>query len=60
MGQGHFTFNREVISSLINPELLNTNAISADAKDRAQQLRFGLQNPMGAYANCSKGRLNVR
>jgi len=35
VGQGHITFNREVISAMINPALLDTEAISLDAKDRA-------------------------
>lgn len=35
VGQGHITFNREVISGLINPALLKTNALSEDAKNRA-------------------------
>jgi alanine transaminase len=32
VGQGHITFNREVLSCLINPLLLKTDVISHDAK----------------------------
>ena len=33
VGQGFITFNREVISSTMYPPLLETNAISEDAKE---------------------------
>jgi len=35
VGQGHMTYNREVLSALVHPGLLKTDALSADAKDRA-------------------------
>jgi glutamate--glyoxylate aminotransferase len=40
---------------LINPALLNTNAISHDAKERALKYKKLLDTPMGAYTSNSKG-----
>jgi alanine transaminase len=55
VGQGHITFNREVLSCLINPALLNTDAISSDAKERASRYKKLLDTPLGAYTSNSKG-----
>jgi alanine transaminase len=55
VGQGHITFNREVLSCLINPALISTDAISHDARERASQYRKLLDTPMGAYTSNSKG-----
>ena len=55
VGQGHITFNREVLSCLINPALITTDAISHDAKERAILYRKLLDTPMGAYTSNSKG-----
>ena len=55
MGQGHISFNREVISALLNPALLKTDALSNDAKVRAQKYMSLMETPMGAYTSNSKG-----
>ena len=55
VGQGHLTFNREVLSCLLNPELINTDAISYDARARANLYNKVLVTPMGAYTSNSKG-----
>ena len=55
VGQGHISFNREVISALINPALLKTDGLSNDAKARAQKYMSLLETPMGAYTSNSKG-----
>ena len=55
MGQGHISFNREVISALLNPTLLKTDALSNDAKVRAQKYMSLMETPMGAYTSNSKG-----
>jgi alanine transaminase len=55
VGQGHISFNREVISACLNPALLKTDALSNDAKVRAQKYMSLLETPMGAYTSNSKG-----
>jgi aspartate/methionine/tyrosine aminotransferase len=55
VGQGHLTFNREVLSCLLNPALLTTDAISHDAIKRANKYKLKLDTPMGAYTSNSKG-----
>lgn len=45
---------------MINPALLNTSAISHDAKERALSYRSHLETPMGAYTSNSKGFNYVR
>jgi len=44
-----------VLSGLINPALLNTDALSYDAKERAMKYSKLLDTPMGAYTSNSKG-----
>ena len=36
VGQGHMTFNREVLSTSLHPALLNSSDISEDAKERVR------------------------
>jgi len=38
VGQGYITFNREVLAATLYPALIETDAISADAKERAKFL----------------------
>ena len=51
LGQPTFTFDREVISASMNINLLNTNAISVDAKKRAKKFIDSVEYPhaLGAY-----------
>ena len=42
VGQGSITFNREVLAAAVYPELLKTNAISDDAKNRAGHILSNL------------------
>jgi aspartate/methionine/tyrosine aminotransferase len=55
VGQGHISFNREVISGCLNPSLLKTDALSEDSKNRALKYLSLLETPMGAYTSNSKG-----
>lgn len=45
---------------MINPSLLQTTAISEDAKERANLLLSQMTSPMGAYTNNSKGHVTIR
>lgn len=62
LGQGHLTFNREVLSCLLNPLLItqNNEGISLDARARASLYQKVLISPMGAYTPNSKGFEYVR
>jgi alanine transaminase len=60
VGQGVITYNREVLSSLIHPDILNSDAISEDAKARAKQMLGLFSTPVGAYTSNSKGHAQVR
>lgn len=55
VGQGVITFNREVLSGMIYPELCNTNALSKDAVNRILEYSDGIGAPIGAYTANSKG-----
>ncbi len=55
VGQGHISFNREVISVMLNPSLLTSDSISEDARSRAKEYMNKLETPMGAYTSNSKG-----
>jgi len=54
------TFNREVLSASLHPALLNTDAISEDAKERVRMFNSNVSSPMGAYTGNSKGFEFVR
>jgi len=60
VGQGHMTFNREVLSASLHPALLNSSTISADAKARVELFNANTNSPMGAYTGNSKGFEFVR
>jgi len=54
------TFNREVLSAALHPVLLDSEAISEDAKARVRQFRASTRSPIGAYTGNSKGFEFVR
>lgn len=54
-GQGYLTFNRQVLSALTYPELLKTDIISEDAKNRVHFYLSGQSSPVGAYTTDSRG-----
>ena len=60
VGQGFMTYNREVLSSMLYPGLLEAGTISEDAKNRVQLLQKELSSPMGAYTSNSKGHMYLR
>ena len=60
VGQGCITFNREVISGFMHEPLLETTAISEDAKRRVLEFKKGCNSPIGAYTQNSKGWTHVR
>jgi alanine transaminase len=60
VGQGHMTFNREVLSGALNPDLLKTGALSKDAEERVRLFLSQAGSPMGAYTSNSKGYEFVR
>jgi len=59
VGQGHMTFNREVLSTSLYPNLLESSLISEDAKNRVRAFRAN-SSPLGAYTGNSKGLEFVR
>ena len=60
VGQGFISFNREVLSGLINPEIVKSDIISDDAKFRIEQMNQLFSSPVGAYTSNSKGHSQVR
>ena len=60
VGQGHISYHREVIAGMVNPALVETDALSPDAKETAKMLLGTTQNPVGAYSANSKGEMFVR
>jgi len=58
LGQKPITFTRQVISACLNPDLLKTDFLPADVKERAA---FYLKNfgSTGAYSD-SRGEVNIR
>ena len=60
VGQGIITFNREVLAAMTYNKLLDTDAISEDAKVRAQSLLDNTKSPVGAYTGNSKGWAYIR
>ena len=60
VGQGTITFNRQVISGMLNQDLLETDAISEDAKNRCREFIQNCKSPPGAYTSNSKGWSFVR
>ena len=62
VGQGVFTFNREVLAGLVHLPLLadGCNALSVDAKERAKLLSKKCTSPLGAYTGDSRGYQYVR
>ena len=49
LGKKPLTFPREVVSCIENTNLLKSNEISAEAKDRAKQILDSLDTNFGAY-----------
>jgi aspartate/methionine/tyrosine aminotransferase len=60
VGQGNITFNREVLSCLINPNLIGSKDISPCASKRAKKYKELIVTPTGAYTGNSKGYGYVR
>ena len=61
MGQGFFTFNREVLAGLLHSGLLTQKgAISEDARKRVEHMNEYFSTPIGAYTANSKGHKQVR
>jgi alanine transaminase len=55
VGQGTISFNRDVISALINPDLMKRGVLSQDVINRVSEYMEILQSPLGAYTVSSKG-----
>ena len=49
-----------MLATVLHPELLKSESISKDARDRAQWLLSEMSTPMGAYTSNSKGHMTVR
>ena len=60
VGQGTITFNRQVMAGCIYRPLLETNAISEDAKARCAKIKQEWKSPVGAYTMNSKGGVFFR
>ena len=53
LGQNPITFNREVLSVMMNPNLINfPGCVSSDAVARAQLYTSKLEVPIGSYSDC--------
>ena len=55
VGQGFISYNRDIISALINPALLESDLICDDAKKRVERMNSLFTTPIGGYTNNSKG-----
>lgn len=60
VGQGHLTYNREVLAGLLNPGLAQSEALSQDARNRIEAIATNTSSPMGAYTSNSKGHTYLR
>ena len=60
VGQGTITFNRQVMAGCIYRPLLETDAISEDAKARCELIKSEWKSPIGAYTQNSKGGVFFR
>ena len=60
VGQGSIEFNRQVIAGMVYNPLLETDAMSEDAKNRCRSLIQNCKSPPGAYTGNSKGWQYVR
>jgi len=49
-----------VLAACLYPALIETDAISSDAKERAKFLLSNFSTPMGAYTSNSKGHMTIR
>jgi len=58
-GQHPFTFNRQVLSAVINPELLSSNVYHKDVLKRAETYLKNVPHGLGAYSD-SQGFRMVR
>ena len=60
VGQGFISYNRDIISALLNPDLLDSDLICEDAKKRVTHMNTLFTTPIGGYTNNSKGHAQVR
>ena len=60
VGQGTIEFNRQVIAGMVYNQLLETDVMSEDAKNRCRTLLENCKSPPGAYTGNSKGWAFVR
>ena len=58
-GQSPFTFNRQVLSAVVNPELVSTNVYHKDVLKRADSYMKNIPHGLGAYSD-SQGFKVVR
>ena len=60
VGQGFIQYNRDIIAALLNPNLLESNYLLPDAKERVRHMNSLFSTPIGAYTVNSKGHAQVR
>ena len=60
VGQSFISYNREILSALINPEVMRSTKINDDAKNRVNHMNSLFSSPIGAYTSNSKGHAQVR
>ena len=60
VGQGTIDFNRQVLAGMMYNPLIETDAMSEDAKNRCREILENCKSPPGAYTGNSKGWNYVR
>lgn len=60
VGQGVISYNRQVLSGLLNPDIIDSGVISPDARERVIHMNSLFSSPIGAYTANSKGHAQVR
>lgn len=60
VGQGFIQYNREIIAALMNPNLIESNYLNDDAKERVKLMSSLFSTPIGAYTINSKGHAQIR
>ena len=60
VGQGYIQYNRDIISALMNPQVMQSKYIIEDAKKRIEHMNKLFSSPLGAYTINSKGHSQVR
>jgi len=55
VGQGFIQYNRDILSGLLNPNVLNSDILNVDAKERIKLMNSLFSTPIGAYTSNALG-----